>query len=495
MSIRVRNLTSKIMSAEEAVEKFFPERGSIAFAGMAGTAFPKMIPKALAEHVSHASDQSRFSYIIYNGGSVTAEFDNYMSKINLKRRYPYGASSKEMRIAVNKRVFETVDLWLYEHSRWMQRGIYSRKIGPIDIAVVEATGVLEDGAFIPSLSVDAAPSFIREARKVIFEVNITRPEMLGIHDIYLPTVGSPIPIKKVLDRVGSTTYIVPESKIAAIVISEEDESEAMHYSGVSSTDYKIVDNIMDFLMREVEEDPNLKSDYVTIQPGAGPITSVLGSRIHELPISLSVWGEVAPTSWLPTLQENVKAISSSVLYTLPGERKYREILYNEFENLKKQVVLRPYEVANNPQIISIFNHIVVQQAIEVDIYGHVNVSHIGGNLYGGVGGSGDHTRPSYLTIVATPSITSSGVTRITPTVSHVDIPEHDVDVLVTEHGWVDLRALSPIERAKAIIDNCAHPKFKDLLWRYLGNVMKMGGHQPIDFKEVVRFWEDVKTST
>jgi acetyl-CoA hydrolase len=40
-------------------------------------------------------------------------------------------------------------------------------------------------------------------------------------------------------------------------------------------------------------------------------------------------------------------------------------------------------------------------------------------------------------------------------------------VLVTEQGLADLRGLGPIQRAKVIIDTCAHPMYRDYLHRYL----------------------------
>jgi acyl-CoA hydrolase len=483
--IKDKDLLRRIMDPEEVISKIFPKKGIIAFGGMGGTAYPKVIPKALYEYITRYG--INFDYIIYNGGSTGTDFDEYISKINIKRRYPLGASSENLRKLVNLRTFEVSDLWLYEYSRWIRLGVFERKLGKIDVAIIEATGITEDGGIIPSLSVDATPSFIEATDKIVVELSIIKPQMLGIHDIYLPPLGSPIPIKNPLDRVGALTYKVPKSKIAAIVISEYEDSERIHYSKGSEIDRKVSENVISFLNEEIEKDPNLKSEYVTLQPGAGPIAGLLAEKIPELKTNLSIWGEVASTRWLPALSENVKGISCSVLYTLPGDKKYRDLFYEEFENFKNHIVLRSYEIANNPQIMLRFIHITIQQAIEIDLFGHANISHIGNNLYGGVGGSGDHTRPSYLTIIALPSITSSGLPRIVPFTNHVDIPEHDVDVVVTEQGWADLRLLSPMERAKVIINKCAHPNYKDLLEQYLDKLSKEKGHEPINFTEALSF--------
>ena len=59
------------------------------------------------------------------------------------------------------------------------------------------------------------------------------------------------------------------------------------------------------------------------------------------------------------------------------------------------------------------------------------------------------------------------ISAIVPFCSHIDHTEHDVNVIVTEQGVADLRGKSPMQRAKAIIENCAHPDYKQLLWDYL----------------------------
>ena len=67
----------------------------------------------------------------------------------------------------------------------------------------------------------------------------------------------------------------------------------------------------------------------------------------------------------------------------------------------------------------------------------------------------------------TNSVAKNGrLSSIVPMVTHVDHCEHDVDVIVTEQGYADLRGLSPKERAVRIIENCAHPDYRPQLRRY-----------------------------
>ncbi|TKI78799.1 acetyl-CoA hydrolase, partial [Bacillus wiedmannii] len=102
-------------------------------------------------------------------------------------------------------------------------------------------------------------------------------------------------------------------------------------------------------------------------------------------------------------------------------------------------------------------------ALELDIYGNVNSTHVlGTKMMNGIGGSGDFARNARLAIFVTKSIAKGGnISSIVPFVSHVDHTEHDVDVIVTEQGYADLRGLAPRERVELIIENCVHPMYRD----------------------------------
>lgn len=117
-------------------------------------------------------------------------------------------------------------------------------------------------------------------------------------------------------------------------------------------------------------------------------------------------------------------------------------------------------------------------AIECDIYGNENSSHIcGSKLMNGIGGSCDYERNGYISIFTMQSTAKNGtISTIVPMCSHVDSTEHDVDVIVTEQGVADLRGKGPLHRAQIIIENCAHPDYKPLLRDYLKLAGK--GHEP-----------------
>jgi len=84
-----------------------------------------------------------------------------------------------------------------------------------------------------------------------------------------------------------------------------------------------------------------------------------------------------------------------------------------------------------------------------------------------------------LSVFVTQSAAKSNtISRIVPMVSHVDHTEHDVDVIVTEQGLADLRGLAPRQRAKVVIEHCAHPDYKAELLDYFERACLRGGQTP-----------------
>ena len=155
-----------------------------------------------------------------------------------------------------------------------------------------------------------------------------------------------------------------------------------------------------------------------------------------------------------------------------------EVISN-IEFFKNHLIIRPSEISNNPEVIRRLGVISMNTALEADIFGNINSTHVTGTrMMNGIGGSGDFTRNAYISIFSCPSITKEGkISNIVPMASHVDHTEHSVDVLVTDQGIADLRGLDPVERAHEIINKCAHPIYRELLNDYL-KLSTRGGQTP-----------------
>ena len=155
---------------------------------------------------------------------------------------------------------------------------------------------------------------------------------------------------------------------------------------------------------------------------------------------------------------------------------------DNIDMLRDKIILRPMEYTNNPEVVRRLGVIGMNAMIEADIYGNVNSTHVmGTRMMNGLGGSGDFTRNAFYSFFVTPSVAKDGkVSCIVPMVSHHDHTEHDVMFIVTEQGMADLRGKSPRQRAKLIIENCAHPDYKDMLRDYYERALREapGKHTP-----------------
>ena len=164
------------------------------------------------------------------------------------------------------------------------------------------------------------------------------------------------------------------------------------------------------------------------------------------------------------------------------------MMYDHIDFFKNRILLRPQEITNHPEMIRRLGIIAINTALEADIFGNINSTHVlGRKMMNGIGGSADFSRNAYLSIFTTPSTAKGGlISSIVPQVSHVDSTEHDVRIIVTEQGVADLRGKSPRQRAVSIIENCAHPDYKQLLWDYLKLSEGQSCHTPMSLKNALQ---------
>lgn len=80
----------------------------------------------------------------------------------------------------------------------------------LDVVIVEATAITEDGAIVPGASVGATPELLQMADKVIIEVNTRIPSFEGLHDMVMgckPPHRKPYLIMNTEDRIGTVCII------------------------------------------------------------------------------------------------------------------------------------------------------------------------------------------------------------------------------------------------------------------------------------------------
>ena len=94
-----------------------------------------------------------------------------------------------------------------------------------------------------------------------------------------------------------------------------------------------------------------------------------------------------------------------------GSDKLQEILDN-LDFFRDKLVLRPQEISNNPEVARRLGLITINTALEADIFGNINSTHVcSTKMMNGIGGSGDFTRNAYISIYTTPSTAKGGVSQ------------------------------------------------------------------------------------
>jgi len=236
----------------------------------------------------------------------------------------------------------------------------------------------------------------------------------------------------------------------------------------------------------------MPANLLPLQSGVGNVANaVMAGFVDSNLKDLSVYTEVIQDGMLDLIDAGKLTIASGTAFSPSPAGMDR--FYADVEKYKKYLLLRPEEISNNPEVVRRIGVIAMNTAIEVDIYGNVNSTHIAGTkMMNGIGGSGDFARNAFLTIFYTPSIAKDGkISSVVPMCSHIDHTEHDVDIIISEHGIADLRGLAPRERAEIIINNCAHPSYRDALLDYYHRAVKetKNAHTPHIIKEALSWHE------
>ena len=462
---RCEALRDRVMSADQAA-LLVQDGETVAVSGFTPSGCPKAVPLALAEQVR--SGQRKLRLGLFSGASTGEELDSAWAELGMiARRLPY-MTSKALRTAVNGGGAEPVaytDLHLGFVAQNARYGFY----GPIHTAIIEAAAITEEGNLIPTTAVGCSQTWIDLANKVIVELNLRQPaELEGFHDICRlkdPPEREPIPLTSAAQRIGVPWLSCPQEKIAAVVISNLPE-KPRPLAPEDEVSKKIARNIVAFLKAE-KAAGRLSADTCPLQSGVGSVANavLLGLKDSDFE-HLRFFSEVMQDGILDLLDAGKADMASATSLSLSEEGMAR--LLSRLEDYRGKLLLRDSEISNSGEVIRRLGVIAMNTAVEADIYGNVNSSQMNGtSVYNGIGGSGDYARNSAISIFMTNSVAKNGkISSIVPMVTHVDHCEHDVDVLVTEQGYADLRGLSPKERAERIIENCAHPAYRPQLRAY-----------------------------
>ncbi len=470
--IRLKSLCDKITTAEEAA-KFVENGMTVGMSGFTRAGECKVVPLALCERAR----QEELKVTMITGASLGNDLDGKMADAGLlARRIPF-QSDATLRKAINSGKVMFIDQHLSDTAEQIRGG----NLHGIDVAIIEACAITENGGIVPTTSCGNSGTF-GEAQKVIIELNLAHPaELEGLHDVYFPGKRpnrQPIPLVSPQDRIGTPYIPCDPERIVAIVINDKEDSYSTVLPGDDETQ-AIADHLIAFFENEVERG-NLTPSLLPLQAGVGTIANAVMSGLLKSNFSgLTMYSEVLQDSTFELIDAGKLDFASGCSFTLSEKMSHQVV--NNLSKYKDKLVLRPQEISNHPEIVRRIGIIGINTALEFDIYGNVNSTHVNGtHMMNGLGGSGDFTRNAHLAIFVTKSIAKGGaISSCVPMIPHVDHNEHDVDIIVTEQGLADLRGLAPRERAQVIIDKCVHPDFRPAMQDYFDRAKAtVGGQTP-----------------
>jgi succinate CoA transferase len=466
---------------------------TVGFSGFTPSGAPKAIPLALAGLATEEHQAGReFQIGVLTGASTGPSLDGALAKAGaILFRTPY-QTNDELRDRINQGKTAFFDMHLSLMPQVTRYGF----LGKVNWAVVEACDVTAGGGIVLTSGVGTTPTFCNQADHILIELNRRNPPtLLGIHDIYEPADPPhrlQIPIYTPSDRIGSPIIAVPPGKIAGIVETDLAD-EARPFTGGNAATTQIGLNVAEFLASQLAAG-TIPKGFLPIQSGVGDMANsiLLALGGHPDIPAFQMYTEVIQDAVVELLERERITFASSCSLTVSNDVLKR--IYDNLDWFRPRVLLRPQEISNHPEVIRRLGLISINTAIEVDIFGNVNSTHVmGRKLMNGIGGSGDFTRNAYLSTFTCASTAKGGkISTIVPLVSHVDHSEHSVQVIATENGVADLRGKSPYQRALEIIHKCAHPDYRELLMSYLTIVE--GGHTPHTLSAAFRMHEEFQQS-
>ena len=430
------------MTAAEAAA-LIKNGDNIAMSGFTPAGVAKATTKELAKIAVAEHEAGReFKVGVFTGASTGQSTDGDLANAQaIKYRAPY-TTNPDFRKHVNMGEIPYNDLHLSHMAQELRYGFY----GDVDWAILEVCDIEEVGndyhVYLTAAG-GISPTAARLAKKVILELNsFHNPNAKFIHDVYEPLdppYRKAIPIEHVGDRIGKPYVSIPKDKVVGVVeCNIPDEARAFKDSD-PVTD-KIGFLTAEFLVEEMHKG-RIPKEFLPLQSGVGSTANaILGALGEDKHVpNFNIYTEVIQNSVIEMMLNGRVKDASACSLTVSNDCLMQ--VYDNMDYMKQHLTLRQSEISNSPEIIRRL---------------------------------GDFIRNAYLSIFTCPSVAKGGViSSIVPFVSHQDSSEHDVNIIVTEQGVADLRGKSPAQRAELIIEKCAHPDYKQLLWDYL-KISKMG---------------------
>lgn len=322
--------------------------------------------------------------------------------------------------------------------------LFKRRIIDLDVALIHVSVPDRHGYCSLGVSVEATLAAIDNAKIVIAQVNKFMPRTHGAGIIHVSEIDTFVESHQPLPCHDVVAPTAIENKIGDFVANLiEDESTLQ--MGIGSI-------------------PNAVLTRLTNHKNLGLHTEMFSDGVIDLILNDVING-------------NYKAINrgrSLATFLMGSQRLYDYVDDNPFVEMRASNYTNDVSIIKqNPKMVAI------NSAIEVDVTGQVCADSIGAHMYSGVGGQMDFIRGASLSeggkaIIALPSITKNGISRIVPTLkpgAGVVTTRSHVNYIVTEYGVANLYGKTIKDRIKALV-NIAHPDHRETIDKQYFDLIK-----------------------
>ena len=417
-----KRLKDKLVTPDKAVE--IVESGDRVFIGTA-CATPRTLIQALEDHRWEIADVQLVHFL--TDGAILYEDNQPLTGFKHKVFF-VGADSRE---AVKQDKSDYVPVSLTQLSTLIENHQL-----PIDVAFVQVSPPDEHGFVSLGISVDIMQQVIRQAEKVVAEINPHMPRTLGDTFVNVDQFDCLVEIDVPIIEYQHPPADEVAEQIARYVARIIDDGATLQIG--------------------LGRIPNEMLKYLTGRKDLGIHSDVITDPIVDLIESGVITGN----------EKSVHQGQVVASYCMGTKRLYQYIDQNpRFAFFPINYVCDPSVLAKNRKLTS------VTQSFAVDITGQICADQFEGEFYGGVSTQPDFMRAAAVSsggkpIICLPSTTDDGATsRIRPLLLEgegVTIARSDVHYVITEYGMAYLFGKSIRERALSLIE-IAHPSFRNWL--------------------------------
>ncbi|MGF1557047.1 acetyl-CoA hydrolase/transferase family protein [Paucihalobacter sp.] len=323
-------------------------------------------------------------------------------------------------------------VFLSELPLLFKRNIINLNIALIHVSVPDIHGYCSLG-----VSVEATLAAIDNADYVIAQVNKQMPRTFGDGIIHVSEINTFVECDEPLPAHNMPAPTPIENKIGDFVASLIEDRSTLQM-GIGSI-------------------PNAVLTRLTNHKDLGLHTEMFSDGVIDLILKNVITGN----------HKGVNPGRALATFLMGSKRLYDYVNDNPFVEMRTSDYVNDVSIIKqNPRMVAI------NSAIEVDLTGQVCADSIGTRMYSGVGGQMDFIRGASLSeggkaIIALPSVTNKGISRITPMLKNgagVVTTRAHVHYIITEYGIANLYGKTIKQRAKALV-SIAHPDHQEAIER------------------------------